>query len=1038
MVKGKKMKKRRKVSNLANTSFTKKLIANALNVSLFFAQTQLVFANDIKDEFSAQHKLNNKSIDSSVLKTNDILNMAEGVGVLAKKLMSSKSQNMQLEQSRARARETQLAITPKQGPDDFFPQCKILNGKTNKITGLCEEISSDADYIEAYQIFNTSIQNETLFDNHIIHGNKMGDTKGLQCIAENANKLRTQLQQRVNDIEEMQRMLDHKNAEFEKLAKDHENKMQEVNGLLTGGDGFEFDKTNRDLAGLFKDPSCKATINFDSTANKSSAEGGLLGMRNAIQASGVDEAQTLLDTAKSKERQFRRDVNDYAKSIASAAKTGKDLSEVVFISPYALDKTIAKAKEQATVKYDEQKAEIQLEISKLGLEASETVDIGDAKTDINTNLARWKRNADNSCFDNKVTKNLAKFEKNTYQRNSRISKSATNKRNFFQRIGEILKNNRHWSLKRKIKEIKAIESSLGYTSLAINMGTALKNQKKDRAWNVSEAISTYSDDCSREFDSLEYKNTSFTGKQLRKKIKSLHKKMISTNKSHAQTVANELLARFIGCKGIEYPAQPTPTDCNANKLKTSNADGNFCLKQSVACAQSINTCYNKAQTIVKAKQFEQRSMAKTYNKKVRQFKLSQYKLFTSMEAKFKGSAELLAQYFPGASYKIPFDITVNPEKDGYSKKHGVQLLKSSDFTADMKTNLEKLKALIVEQNTKIIGDTDNVKLGVTASGQTNSRTTSTGDFGGIIGEKMETLNANYTSERTYWGTLANLCKENMMAYKVAKAQGIDKQNESIAERNSKVQRFCSTIETINHTPGCGRVSELADTAFEIADEIGLSAIDAAKMGNIGSYQAICESSQGHDSSNSMRSPSSILTAGDVCEKDEYKKTKECKSWKDFGKYCEDDDGYYKGLTAYNELKTELGHDSASEMLAYCKLKVEEEEAPDNPENDELVKKKNICKRVNANVDKDFQVYKICGDDESQKTDKEIELLEPIEEIAKVLGDQKEIESIRADVGEQSFEVCNAQDSSARGVLKGLVEDIGSLNVEPIDTNIIDG
>lgn len=989
-----------------------------------------------KEDFDTLRKSKRTNGGGSV---SDIMSAITGTGQSANQYMQIQQQMAQAQQQQIEMQKLQMTLTPKESPDDFFPQCKILPSKADSVAGLCESpLGSDQELAEAMAAYQAAKQNQNLYDNHLLIGNKAGDDQGLQCLNENAQALRSQLYERLKQIDALKRELAEHKAAFETNIQRDENQLKELNGLLNGGDGFEFDSNSRDLSGLFRDPACTSVKDFQvDKSGKAAMKRGLLGIRDEIENNGVKESREFLTKKDSIVKEFKNDLSQFVNNLSRGINNGSlpNTEAKTLLTQFrtrssfeneALQEVIARTADEHT--NDQQ--DLKNELTKMGVPSELSKAVTGPINNLERQLFVWERDQNNTCFARKVTNNLDTFKSSSYERNGRI-KSKKNIDTFYNSISSILSStdNPNLTMDERIELIRKKQAQYGFDSIAVNLNASVKGKATNAGWKIADAFAAYADDCKSEFNTRKNSN-GFSNSDIKSRVTGIRSKYQKNQKELAMNLAARLQKTFLDCDGIEYNA--TPEDCSKNKLDTSNAK--FCMKQSLACAQSISACFAKADTIVKAKQFEQRQLAKAVNKKIMDFRMGQYNILKKVEAQYKGTAAFLKQYFPGTNFEIPFKITANPQNGEYSKKHGVSLMDTKNFMKDMEENLTQVAEAIKKQNKEIIGDY-------------TPGSASSNEFGGTVGEKIDTIKKNYEEQRDkVWGTLADNCQTQIDNFIKAKNDAAQKANEQVAEQNEAIRRFCSKIQTINSTPGCGKVSDLTDEAFEIADEIGgLSAADSKKLATLSSYQALCEESQAHDEENSYMT--TIPDIDGLCEMDDYKDSRQCQSYIAFHEKCTPE--YYAGASLYEKFK-DLGTTSG-DIESACKDK--DIPAASGDLADKTVEQRceslgsqyklhtdekcyklteakfKLCKEfktVKKDYPSDYKKISMCGEDQSEKAEKMIEIQEPLEKIAVSLENNKKIKELREEIGEQSYQVCNAQSTNSRTIAKEFGDDLAGL------------
>jgi len=911
----------------------------------------------------------------NAINAKDITNIASGIGDIYGQYLQITQGNSQAQMNRQEMEMLQRELIPQKFPHDFFPQCEMLQAETNKATGYCETIATDQDYEKALVVKMQATLNMNTYKQYSESGLKAGDARGLQCLDENLKKMKSDLRERAKIIDALQRDLNDAEAALNRELEPVKLKIEQIDRDLNG------DKTKTvNLKSLLPaNSTCAAVV--EETAFQDS-KSGLKGFYENKVSRNINEATDLLGKGNNLVTQINKDIASVLQRVQSRSQREKfniQASSLLSLegSPLAgyasLQDPLKNFEEEITTRANDLKEElIGLEIDKLGADNNRILRGLDSKNeDIDIIGQEISRNIRNACLNNKVDTDAWKTR--TFSRNARVN-DKVNISSYFQYIEETLANNQLTS-KEKSDRIKAYEASSGFTDLAVDAGTVIRGQAKDRPWRVSELVTIYEEDCKTEFESVKQANGK-TGKQILDSLKKLKTKKETLLNSVQSKLGETIRARLINCEGIIYT--PGPKSCDKDKLNP--AGQNFCINQSLQCASQITSCHAEVKKIVETKEAERTQMAEAVNAKIIAKKAELEVKFKQFEQKMLAQAEKFKRYFPTTNFSLPTDLKAIFTADKRDLVNGAEMLNPKTMFDTLRDNLGKVRENIT---------------GATESGTDANHDLSGGQNKELIDTVEATIKAAqtaYQKEYDAWSAVIQTCQANMDQYQTNRNNKIAEDNKAIEEKNKVVSRFCASAAAVTATPGCGTVSSFADTLSAVRDQLELSATDAAAVGEIENYNYLCEGSQSHDESPESSNIEGSVTIDELCEKAEYKNNKTCKKYDEIVACTKK---YYTNKKDYADFK--------------CKNPNETGHYPQG------------CAKLTS-----FVVIDVCGESVSEIETVQEEAEQLVIKYNNSLAQKKAAKGI----GEKSFEVCSKTDESS-GIMKDVYDSLRDIdNIDP--------
>jgi len=694
-------------------------------------------------------------------------------------------------------------VTPVVFPDSFpfMSECSVSKAEAIHIEGMCSgNLSSDANYAEAVDYMQRARTQKELYHNLTVEAGQQGSSRGIKCMGEQLDELKKNLDTQEAYLAGQIQQVKDEAAAFQKEAAERLNTMKDLQTELDGGksssgEGRE-SLQHKEFSSLFNSDACRQ-IYSSTTVNKVGQMEGLRGIQKSIETKGVDKARSLIRNKTSLKTQIQKDI---AKLVATVKRedglNDSALSSSTFKNAYS--KKAAEINSKYTTKQKDLLADIAEDSALLPAPRIDaTTKRGREKALSTSPQNKWKRSYMSSCLNGKApgaehdlsSKTLlSRLEAdNISTSGSRVKNFKTELRRLFQSLeaGEISVD----TFNSKVSSLSSSETGV----IQIDLGISYAGEKSTYKWPVGKLIGTMVSDCKSSYSSSNLPN----GKSMEKTISDVVNSVSNLEQSKddmASELAQSLTDQMINCTDVPYSTGESTDDtgCDSKKLDTKSA--NFCVEDSMKCAQSMDTCHAYAKALVKQTEGQLRTEAQTYNDRITEYKTKQNAYLKQLSAKFIGYADKMKQTFPGVSYEMPELASIVDKVAKTKSVEGLEvaLADPTDVTEALIKNLESFKAEMKNQHKAI------------AQSVTK-----------YIGE----MKSAFKTEEKYWENEINKCDNLRLAYEAQKQEAEAKNAEQQNANYQACMQFNAMANSLgaNNRPGCdGNLDQLSGAAAEAA------------------------------------------------------------------------------------------------------------------------------------------------------------------------------------------------------------------------------
>ena len=623
------------------------------------------------------------------------------------------------------------ALTPVAGLDPYFPQCRTLPTISSEIEGMCKapftiQTPQELSTVENFKAASYRLMNEW---ERFANENVLEPGIGASCLRRARGDLGRRLQQRsdaltqiISDIEQNDEIVKHDAANFL-------NSLQDSHALINGKHPAtkSMDQIYQDIARKVG-PHCKSVIHPSK-------------MRKGLQQL-KDEAQTRMEGADrllKEKKQISKQINDQAIAIAKKIKqrgVGSMMGDRIDVNSHrgavsaASNYTFAGFNDIFKDHRDDFKSEIDHIRAKLRpyrslmavtanqYYSSDVINgYGVFDTTFSSNTAEaakhmesnFRRNFLNSCMQGADHTGIGISNDRFFMA---IDNPSTKQRisinRFRARIRNIIDNNNLTPEQKRIRVAK-LERSYG-GRYVIKLDNRVGGKAAGAPWSLSELLRFTHKQCRKEFNrgraASSGRLAQRTPRQAINDIKKYLQKMQNAQENFSSELAQKLVSRVKNCQGIPY--SKNPESCNASKLNPSSPQ--FCLKDSLSCAQTQKTCYQAIQKAYAGAETHRAQMALAYNEKMKAYKQFQLAKLEALKSQMREQALIFASVLPEAKFTEPEGLfvplgAITPATD----KYGVALMEGGNpqkAIAAFKVRLQKIKKAIDDQNQRLLAETD--------------------------------------------------------------------------------------------------------------------------------------------------------------------------------------------------------------------------------------------------------------------------------------------------------------------------------------------
>ena len=743
---------------------------------------------------------------------------------------SMNQQQMQNQQATMQMQQIQ-AIIPQTAQDDIFPMCKILPAKGNHLSGLCSEpISSVQVQQSTLQIIAAAQSNANAYQNFIIEGLKIGSDQASSCYNDQNKLLKQKFSARKMLLENYKKLLAEQNQKILKKSEDMKNAIKNLTAELDGGDGANTDKKARDFSVFLNDKACRQVLNQkDINANKK------IGLRDlrAKSEESLTEAQKTISSKEEIEKDARDQVDGVAKYLKQNGVQGlKSLDITKIGTPSSFFSSKATFESSLKIELNDQVLKLNQVESDIkmysGLTASDVaLSTPDSiKSQFKLKMANIKRDKLRQCsFDassgvstETLLSNLEQVRtrsqgttRNTFRNKMVAILGGQSNAGDSSKVSESINTNSSGSSKSIdtiIAEIEKQENTFGYKEITLKTNTSFAGRPAKYDWSISELLKEVKNSCESRFKNTKLDEfNGLTQNEVFAKAESSIAQYEKLENEASNQITHKMLDRVLNCTGINETSGPDT--CNSEGM-LNRAGPNFCVKNANNCANSIQSCYNTIDKVVKTKENQRAKIALAHNKYIMDQAAAHDRNLKAKAAEFVTQSSSIAGFFPGTTFDLPSDakaFLVEVPKETMDEANGVALIEPAGY---MEQSIQKLDDIIKQMDAqeKKISD--------------------------MIAKRVEYLKTVYQTEADYWTTLATQCTNLNRDYKKAQADAFAAAQKQQAEDQKALNDFCYNANNISYTPGCDDDAEdLSDAAQKVANRLSVS--DQQQVATVKSY-----------------------------------------------------------------------------------------------------------------------------------------------------------------------------------------------------------
>lgn len=712
-------------------------------------------------------------------------------------------------------RELKLMFNPIQFETKYFPGCPTLPS----IPSTCD-ICQSPPQDESQAQFTVSLYDGVrglinLFEKYQTQGNKEGVNAGVSCINESMNKTTENLNNRLQSLDQLQANLNEAKQRLDRELKPHKKAIEELHGYLHGGKTNKGD-LERKYSKLFnevaKDKSCGAFM--DHLQVEDYAKKGILNIQQEVgkvrkDDDGTDLVTHLIRNKGNIQSAIRTYANNISRHISKvgAQETLESLGEgkvnagAVALNLDASEAVQAALKDQARF-FTEEKGVIAREAAKLGADNAKDLIMGITKEgshNFESKIRQWRNKKQNECLERKISVEdpSTAFNKfvSQFTHTDQNIRSSANIASIQREILNHLKNNR-LSISEKLTQVNRLLKKKGKQKVQIMSYDTHDGATAQKNWDPAELLNVYVKACTDEYSRIKENDEGETFSQIEARARNLYAKYQHLEKNFPAKTSQEIYNRMIHCRkeGQPMPYSISSKTCGKDKLQTSSA--NFCLGQSLVCAQTINNCSEKIEKTTAKITSHLKMKANFINSKVMAFLNSQRNLLINLKNESLRQGENLQKIFANSPYFTPTDFTLPELKKEFSmgdlKELDVSLYNPEALMKNFEEKIEKLRSSVKDQNKLITEEMDKKKKEILASYKINL-----GKFEKLAGD----------------------CQDRVNDYNKMVAAN-QKRNRKIEQQ---VANFCYQYGTYASGPGCDEpLDDLEETSKEVAAHLTIT------------------------------------------------------------------------------------------------------------------------------------------------------------------------------------------------------------------------
>lgn len=718
-------------------------------------------------------------------------------------------------------------------------ECRVGVMSSNAL-GVDGQLAKMTAYADQY------MQIEKLYKNYSATSNVSGQGFGIGCMKNAMQVLNGYFQYRMNELDKLVTNLEALNNQFKEASKADLNAIEETTAVLEGK-GQLADKVkskNPDLfnfAKKFGNPACNSIM----SGEKFNEAGGLNAinkdLKNTLTAkSGKFSGDTYLTNHASVVEDITKMADKVAKQVElnfTSIAAGKYDTNTLFnvSSTHGLRDALSLdliADQQAAFQEKNQKLMTDLSAiqKEFGGKANNLIaDITNPNSGaFDSEVTALETSVKNECLQKAV--DIESVVSNTYDvSNSNFANK--NASSFLKdKLRQIIDNDKS-SFTKKLTELQNIEKQ--YSSYYVKMQNSYEVQEVDANGNlVSKVVpastrrtpSAYLGDviksCEAQFKS-NHLNNQLTGAAAVKKLRSIHNEYKSLAKSHANDIKQDIKSKMIECSSGVDANNTGAESCTPDLFNTSAKS--FCANAALSCSKNMKSCSEQAQTYVTELKTDRTARVNNYKKLVEKNKQDIVKIFDTALSQYMKEGEYLRGLF-GVGFSSPSDIKRDVDEGSKylssfqqatsTSVDGILLLEDPEAYVDMfKNNIERLKASVKEQQSKILGDGNS----------------------GLLAEHIKQTEKNYKDIVTESSKLAGKCQKEYDKYVQNIERQRGEQQKQLSELGEKQAEFCGRFSSsLNSHPSAACQEDFKDLG-KIAAKMG----DGRASSDVANLQSYC-------------------------------------------------------------------------------------------------------------------------------------------------------------------------------------------------------
>lgn len=749
-------------------------------------------------------------------------------------LVNSKNQTRQMNEQQ----QLMYKLSSSKYPNDMFPNCLNIDAHipdTNKplcqgpINGPIENnparmqiemyrdlAFSNFDQYQYYLKDGANLKNMTPAMSQVDPKINMSQNQmGVRCLTESKEQTRIGLENRLASLRKIRDEVQKNNRLFEAQAQKRVDEIKEYEAVLNGGKGAVSSANSRTNNPLFKqitdEPNCRSILSADKMNEtlKSGIRGGLQKTVNEIRLD-KDGKNLALDLMNNKEA-IKNDINKMAKKIADQVNlVGIDkVSSADFktTSAFGISSSPAFASyvNDAVTDVQKQIKQLETEAKNQGINIPGLFKYG--STDFDQKIRQYQINQEELCTKRKIGLGANDSWKKFLDKMENTDNKMLSKNNLEWFKSELLDplDRDDLTSVEKLKKIIALDSKRNDKRLSVRVNSTYNaTEAGNRDWNISAFFSKVVSDCQNELTNnaslysadasgnirLKPQEEGLSAKDVMSQAKILQGKFKIIEKSSAAQIAQSLSNKMINCQDKGDSMDYTNSTAQCNKDKISLDKPQFCLNQSVVCAQSMQTCGQKVDKLIDEIQSKMNIVAVAHNASIESYKNQQQKLLDTVKTAFASQADNLQKWFrPKEGFDIPGDLTIDLSKMNFDSSKDIALIDPKELTKTLTEKMKLIENEMIKQNKQVTAAMD---------------------------DEIKRWKDTWEAEQERWKDIQKTCEDVLNQHVQDFAASQKSLADANAERMKKLKPFCVSLQS-RVPPGCSGNSDAGALSDDVAN-----------------------------------------------------------------------------------------------------------------------------------------------------------------------------------------------------------------------------